>query len=275
MTALLVKVWLIGVLSSQVRQIFFCLQHIICCHIQKHIMLSHRSCQFHTSVLTWLYITARRYKTTNYLHWYVYIACQNIDLVPCASCGWSSNLSKLNPIEQIWCELNFHVWCRPLKYYHSDKPCRSGTTSLMSQSCSSWCQWDVIYNLSIIPMVDTRVIDFLLTFFGLGLCISDFVILAFVLLHCLMALCQHMFWLNVKYLLFWYFWYIKYIIDTKKNVCLLSCVLYEKKSLYSVGHQFPQYRQNNRLSFVLPFLFSLIRSSIYTSNFLHIYRYRF
>ena len=58
-------------------------------------------------------------------------------------CGWSSNSSKLNPIEQIWCELNCHVWCRTLKSYHSDKPCRSGTTFIRLQS---WCQWDVIYN---------------------------------------------------------------------------------------------------------------------------------
>ena len=144
-------------------------------------------------------------------------------------CGWSSNSSKLNPIEQIWCELNCHVWCRTLKSYHSDKPCRSGTTFIRLQS---WCQWDVIYNLLKIPMVDTRVIDFLLTFFDLGLWSCDFVILAFVLLHCLMALCQHMFWF-VKYLLFWYFWSnMKCIIDIEKSVYPFLCPLW-KESLYS------------------------------------------
>lgn len=80
------------VLSSQVRrQIFFCLQHIICCLIQRHIMLSHRSSQFHSSVWNWLYISVRWCKTTNYSH--SYIACQNIDIMPW---GWSSKSHRAN-----------------------------------------------------------------------------------------------------------------------------------------------------------------------------------
>ena len=69
--------------------------------------------------------------------------------------------------------------------------------------------------------------------FDLGLWSCDFVILAFVLLHCLMALCQHMFWLNVKYLLFWYFWSnMKCIIDIEKSMYPFLCPLW-KESLYS------------------------------------------
>ena len=84
-------------------------------------------------------------------------------------------------------------------------------------------------------MVDTRVIDFLLTFFDLGLWSCDFVILAFVLLHCLMALCQHMFWF-VKYLLFWYFWSnMKCIIDIEKSVYPFLC----EKKVYTVTKQSP------------------------------------